>query len=34
LGISRNIAQSHGGELEIGNRTAGGLHVKLILPRH
>ncbi|GBO87887.1 ATP-binding protein [Marinobacter salsuginis] len=34
LGIARNIAQSHGGELEISNRRQGGLHVKLTLPRH
>ncbi len=34
LGIARNIAQSHGGELEISNRPSGGLHVKLTLPRH
>lgn len=34
LGIARNIAQSHGGELEISNRVEGGLHVALMLPRH
>ncbi|MEC7378414.1 MAG: sensor histidine kinase [Pseudomonadota bacterium] len=34
LGIARNIAQSHGGELEISNRPTGGLHVTLTLPRH
>jgi len=34
LGIARNIAQSHGGELEISNRPEGGLHVILTLPRH
>lgn len=34
LGIARNIAQSHGGELEIRNRPEGGLHVTLRLPRH
>lgn len=34
LGIARNIAQSHGGELEVRNRPSGGLHVKLTLPRH
>lgn len=34
LGIARNIAQSHGGELAIANRPEGGLHVILTLPRH
>lgn len=34
LGIARNIAQSHGGDLDIGNRNEGGLRVTLTLPRH
>ncbi|KPQ03217.1 ATP-binding protein [Marinobacter sp. HL-58] len=34
LGIARNIAQSHGGELEISNWSGGGLEVTLKLPRH
>lgn len=34
LGIARNIAQNHGGELVIANRAGGGLHVTLTLPRH
>lgn len=34
LGIARNIAQNHGGNLEITNRLGGGLRVKLSLPRH
>ncbi|MBD3640836.1 MAG: HAMP domain-containing protein [Marinobacter sp.] len=34
LGIARNIAQNHGGELAIANRAEGGLRVTLTLPRH
>lgn len=34
LGIARNIAQSHGGELMIANGTEGGLEVTLTLPRY
>ena len=34
LGIARNIAQNHGGDLTIGNRPEGGLRVVLALPRH
>lgn len=34
LGIARNIAQSHGGDLEIANWSEGGLDVTLTLPRH
>lgn len=34
LGIARNIAQSHGGDLEIANWPGGGLDVTLTLPRH
>lgn len=34
LGIARNIAQNHGGDLNISNRTTGGLQVVLSLPRH
>lgn len=34
LGIARNIAQSHGGEMAVSNRPQGGLHVTVTLPRH
>jgi signal transduction histidine kinase len=34
LGIARNIAQSHGGDLVIANWPSGGLGVTLTLPRH
>lgn len=34
LGIARNIAQNHGGDLNISNRPTGGLRVVLSLPRH
>ncbi len=34
LGIARNIAQTHGGDLEIENWPEGGLDVTLTLPRH
>ena len=34
LGIARNIAQSHGGDLRIANWSGGGLDVTLTLPRH
>lgn len=34
LGIARNIAQNHGGDLNISNRPEGGLQVVLSLPRH
>lgn len=34
LGIARNIAQNHGGDLTISNRPGGGLRVVLALPRH
>ncbi len=34
LGIARNIAHAHGGELTIENRAQGGLRVSLNLPRH
>ncbi|MEG7525393.1 MAG: ATP-binding protein [Chromatiales bacterium] len=33
LGIARNIARAHGGELVLYNRSEGGLCVKLSLPR-
>ncbi len=33
LTIARNIAQAHGGELELRNRPAGGLEAVLTLPR-
>jgi signal transduction histidine kinase len=33
LGIARNIARSHGGDLILHNRTDGGLCAKLSLPR-
>jgi len=33
LGIARNIARSHGGELRLRNRDGGGLHAQLTLPR-
>ncbi|MCP4996711.1 MAG: HAMP domain-containing protein [Gammaproteobacteria bacterium] len=33
LGIARNIARSHGGELTLGNRPEGGLTARLTLPR-
>lgn len=33
LGIARNIAHSHGGEVTLQNRREGGLRVTLILPR-
>lgn len=33
LGIARNIAHAHGGELHIENRAEGGLRVSLHLPR-
>lgn len=33
LGIARNIARSHGGELRLRNRDGGGLQAQLILPR-
>lgn len=34
LGIARNIAHAHGGELRIKNRAEGGLRVSLYLPRN
>lgn len=34
LGIARNIAQSHGGELTVRNRPGGGLKATVTLPRH
>ncbi len=34
LGIARNIARSHGGDLVLRNRPAGGLAAVLSLPRH
>ncbi|MCL6417075.1 ATP-binding protein [Aestuariirhabdus sp. Z084] len=34
LGIARNIAHGHGGELELKNRVSGGLEVLLSLPRN
>ncbi|MCG2580666.1 MAG: ATP-binding protein [Marinobacter sp.] len=34
LGIARNIAQTHGGDLAIANCPGGGLDVTLTLPRH
>lgn len=34
LGIARNIAQSHGGDVSLHNRSGGGLRVTLDLPRH
>lgn len=33
LGIARNIARAHGGELSLRNRLEGGLEATLILPR-
>ncbi|HSA89223.1 MAG TPA: ATP-binding protein [Burkholderiales bacterium] len=33
LGIARNIARAHGGELTLGNRAGGGLEATLTLPR-
>jgi signal transduction histidine kinase len=33
LGIARNIARAHGGELTLGNRAQGGLEAILSLPR-
>ena len=33
LGIARNIARAHGGDIELRNRTGGGLCARLILPR-
>ncbi len=33
LGIARNIARAHGGELTLQNRPAGGLEARLTLPR-
>ena len=33
LGIARNIARAHGGDLHLYNRTEGGLCAKLTLPR-
>ncbi|MDX1656820.1 MAG: ATP-binding protein, partial [Candidatus Competibacteraceae bacterium] len=33
LGIARNIARAHGGELTLGNRPGGGLEAVLELPR-
>ena len=34
LGIARNIAHSHGGEMSLRNLHEGGLRVTLCLPRH
>jgi signal transduction histidine kinase len=33
LGIARNIARAHGGELTLRNRQQGGLEARLELPR-
>jgi signal transduction histidine kinase len=33
LGISRNIARAHGGDLQLRNRPGGGLCAMLNLPR-
>jgi len=33
LGIARNIARAHGGDVELRNRSQGGLTAKLVLPR-
>jgi signal transduction histidine kinase len=33
LGIARNIARTHGGELVLRNRPEGGLEARLTLPR-
>jgi signal transduction histidine kinase len=33
LGIARNIARAHGGDLVLRNRAAGGLEAILALPR-
>ena len=33
LGIARNIAHTHGGEVSLQNRREGGLRVSLRLPR-
>ena len=32
LGIARNIARAHGGDVVLGNRAAGGLEARLSLP--
>jgi signal transduction histidine kinase len=34
LGIARNIARAHGGDLVLGNRPSGGLEAVVTLPRH
>lgn len=34
LSIARNIAQTHGGDIELSNRPKGGLEAILTLPRH
>jgi signal transduction histidine kinase len=33
LGIARNIARAHGGDLVLSNRPEGGLNAQLVLPR-
>ena len=33
LGIARNIARAHGGDIELHNRSGGGLCAKIMLPR-
>ena len=33
LGIARNIARAHGGDIELHNRSSGGLCARLVLPR-
>ncbi|MGB0733828.1 MAG: hypothetical protein ACPGPF_08675 [Pontibacterium sp.] len=34
MGIARNVAHAHGGELTLTNRKTGGLEVTISLPRH
>ncbi|MCB1905299.1 MAG: glycosyltransferase, partial [Gammaproteobacteria bacterium] len=33
LGIARNIARAHGGDIELHNRSGSGLCARLVLPR-
>jgi signal transduction histidine kinase len=33
LGIARNIARAHGGDVTLKNRPGGGLEATLVLPR-
>ncbi len=34
LAIARNIAQTHGGDIELSNKLKGGVEAILTLPRH